>query len=184
MKFPPAQLALLGCFVFCANLHADPILSVNSSGQLTATGVTVNGNLYDVAFLDGTCVGIFGGCEVSDFTFSDSTSAGAASQALISLLSPTNYRVTGCTNSTGCFILTPYGMSSSTGAVLSAVTQTSFEPSLWSVLLNFSEGPNVDTTNDALVTWARWTPEAVPEPISFLSLSVGIFGLVSIRRRR
>jgi hypothetical protein len=54
-------------------------------GQLMgASGVLVDGNLYGVQFLDGTCIDLFNGCDdVSDFTFQTEASATLASQALL-----------------------------------------------------------------------------------------------------
>jgi hypothetical protein len=54
-------------------------------GQLHgAFGVDVGGTLYNVEFLDGTCIALFNGCDaVSDFTFQSSALAAAASQALL-----------------------------------------------------------------------------------------------------
>ena len=54
-------------------------------GQLHgASGVLVDGSLYDVQFLDGTCIDLYNGCtDVSDFTFPTSASAILASQALL-----------------------------------------------------------------------------------------------------
>ena len=54
-------------------------------GQLMgASNVLVDGNLYDVQFLGGTCIALYNGCDaVSDFTFQTSAAAGLASQALL-----------------------------------------------------------------------------------------------------
>jgi hypothetical protein len=44
--------------------------TLNASGGqiLGASGVDVGGTLYDVEFLDGTCIALFSGCdEVSDY---------------------------------------------------------------------------------------------------------------------
>ena len=53
-------------------------------GQLHgATGVDVGGTLYDVVFLDGSCISVYGTCEQSSFTFNSESDATIASQALI-----------------------------------------------------------------------------------------------------
>ena len=54
-------------------------------GQLVgASGVDVDGTLYDVEFVDGTCVDLFNGCdESSDFMFTTEAAALMASQALL-----------------------------------------------------------------------------------------------------
>jgi|TARA_R110002126_G_scaffold154876_1_gene301907 hypothetical protein len=56
-----------------------------SDGTLTgATGVDVQGTLYDVEFRDGNCAALFDGCnEDSDFDFQDYATANAAGQALM-----------------------------------------------------------------------------------------------------
>ena len=50
-----------------------------------ANRVDVNGTLYDVEFVDGTCSALFNGCDaLEDFTFRNEASAEAASLALTS----------------------------------------------------------------------------------------------------
>ena len=63
---------------------AAATLLVNGSGQLTgAAGVNVNGTLYDVTFVEGTCFDLFTGCDaLADFTFITAADALAASEAL------------------------------------------------------------------------------------------------------
>ena len=49
-----------------------------------ASGVDVGGTLYNVEFLDGTCVDLYNGCdEASDFTFTTQAEARQANQALL-----------------------------------------------------------------------------------------------------
>jgi len=59
---------------------------IDSTGQLTgATDISVNGLLYNVKFIDGSCITVFDGCDNSrtDFPFQSESSATAASQALL-----------------------------------------------------------------------------------------------------
>ena len=95
-------------------------------GQLHgASGVNVGGSLYDVEFVDGTCIALYDGCgDVSDFTFQAQASALAASQALLDqvlILDPepsahdTRYDqypslTSGCSSSFKCFVLTPFAV--------------------------------------------------------------------------
>jgi len=64
---------------------ALPILEVDATGKLTgATGVDVDGSLFDVVFLDDTCRDLFDGCDdPSDFVFQTSVEALTASIALL-----------------------------------------------------------------------------------------------------
>ncbi len=61
------------------------VLLIDDTGQLTgAQGVDVNGTLYDVTFADGTCAGLFDGCDdAGDFTFNNQADVLAAAQALL-----------------------------------------------------------------------------------------------------
>src|SRR5262245_51552264 len=87
----PAMLKAMGRGVLALVLgsvlvaaQAAPTLVVNGTTLTGARNVDVNGTLYDVDFLDGTCVAIFSGCNaISDFTFQSDLSAQAASQALL-----------------------------------------------------------------------------------------------------
>jgi len=51
---------LLGCFLLCVTAHATPLV-VDPGGILTgATGVLVDGHLYNVQSVDGMCTQVFG----------------------------------------------------------------------------------------------------------------------------
>src|SRR5262245_52041146 len=75
---------------FALSLLLLPPASVASAATLIVAGklfgasdVDVNGTLYNVMFVDGTCIALFSGCdEASDFTFQTEADARAASQAL------------------------------------------------------------------------------------------------------
>ena len=55
---------LATAFLAVSGAYAAPILEVSSDGRLTgASGVEVGGALYHVAFKDGTCAGLFSGCD-------------------------------------------------------------------------------------------------------------------------
>ena len=63
---------------------ASPILQINGGGQLTgASGVDVSGTLYDVTFVEGTCLDVFNGCHQSDFEWQDYPTPVLAAQALL-----------------------------------------------------------------------------------------------------
>ena len=78
------KFALLVGLVLMASGAQAATLNVVDGQLMGASDVLVDGNLYDVQFLDGTCIGLYNGCdEISDFTFQTLTSASLASQALL-----------------------------------------------------------------------------------------------------
>lgn len=194
-----APLVLLGA---AATAQAAPTLVVEGGLLIGANGVDVNGTLYDVRFIDGTCTAVFNGCDaLPDFDFTDSSSALAAARALMEQVFidvgtgqefdtiPTLTR--GCIPSTNgaCAPATPYApkFPQPRGDVM--------VPS--AVALNFP----VETADTVLVatsiaefnvsneTWARWslspTSPALPEPGSWASaaLALGLLALAQRRRR-
>ncbi len=78
-----SALLILGILSAGPASAATPV--IDYSGQLIgAQGIDVNGTLYDVEFVDGTCNAVFGDCVNPDnFVFVDSEAGRAASAALI-----------------------------------------------------------------------------------------------------
>src|SRR5690242_10755868 len=64
---------------------ASPTLQFDGTGKLMgATGVEVNGSLYDVQFADGKCNDLFETCsQPTNFVFSSMAAADLASAALL-----------------------------------------------------------------------------------------------------
>ncbi len=78
------MVALAAVMVLMASGAQSATLNVIDGQLHGAFGVDVGGTLYDVEFLDGSCVELFTGCdELSDFTFPDEASAALAAQALL-----------------------------------------------------------------------------------------------------
>jgi hypothetical protein len=107
-------LCALAAAAFIGTTTMSMAATLTSTG---ATGVDVDGTLYDVAFVDGSCISVFTGCNSpSDFFFTNRFSAGDAAQALLDLFNaPGNEQFTispnlisGCAASAVCSVLTPY----------------------------------------------------------------------------
>lgn len=78
-----ALAAALAALTATSGLAATVQLNVVGGQLLGASNVEVNGTLYDVEFVDGSCVALFSGCDdVSDFAFSTFQQARAAAQSL------------------------------------------------------------------------------------------------------
>jgi hypothetical protein len=189
-----ATALLVAAGLVFANAQAAPILQV-VGGKLTgAKGVDVGGTLYDVEFLDGTCIAVFSGCDATaDFTFTTPAGAAAASQALLDQVfldvPAGNFDsdpslTQGCGNPIICVIDTP-NLLPATGVVSSSAS-TNFNSvgpdpvggSLFSIFL--------DTGDLNAVTWARWSPavQSASEPGTIAILGAGLLALVMTRRRR
>ena len=186
---------------------AAPLLNVDSeSGRLLgAADVDLNGTLYDVELLGGSCESVFTGCnQASDFTFQTQDAAIAASQALLDQVfvngpdgnfDSTPAATGNCTFGDFCSALTPY-------SVAFIGTFTSY--------IQYSDARNYTGLSNDLVstgmrsatyinrwqpnsrqTWARWSlspnnqsTTAVPEAPSVLLLGVGLLAMALARRAR
>ena len=110
---------LLSVAVLCllaASSASAATLNVVGGQLLGASGVDVDGTLYDVEFLDGTCVELYSGCDMaSDFTFTTQADAELASQALldqvfldgVDLFDTVPGTTNGCDHLLFCFSETP-----------------------------------------------------------------------------
>lgn len=152
-----------------------------------ATGVSVNGSLYDVEFLDGTCISVFGGCDSdSDFAFSSAVAAKAAGQALIDQVFLGGFADPALTAGCGLFVCYPWiPYAQDPEGVFAAGVANEINSDF-----EFSTGLSVVKDWDfALVdsyTWARFTTvqaTAVPEPSSWTLMLAG-FGAIGLALRR
>ena len=177
--------------VALASPAAAATATINGSGQLTgATGVTVGGTSYTVTFVDGTCAGLFGGCDaVSDFTFQTQADAQAAAAALLaqvivgSSFDAAPGTTFGCIGGEVCSMLIPFGFDA---ANFNSVATLNGVPNNSSAVFLTASPTAFDTGTSNARVWALFAPTGVPEPASWalMLLGFGAIGMAVRKRRR
>ena len=179
-----------------ANAHALPTLLVDSgTGKLTgADGVDVGGTLYDVRFVDGTCIALFSGCDsVADFPFATSAAAALAVNALLGQVfvdgpagqfDSTPGQIAGCSFSLVCGVIIPTATLG--GALVSTILVINASLESDDVFVVSFQGRSEDSSSVPALVFASWTPSAVPVPLpgTFSCLGIGLLALVLANRRR
>ena len=191
------KLVLAAVVVLMAGGAQAVTLDVIGGQLMGATDVLVDGSLYDVQFLNGTCIDLYNGCDyVSDFTFQTEASANLASQALLDqvfLDGPSgNFGsepelIYGCPmfnviTFLGCVASTPYAIGNPSTLVVTSGAAFTFDPVDPSPETYVGRW-NIQSGGDyAAVGFALWT--FVPEPNTALLLGLGLSGLAAKGRRR
>jgi len=199
----------LGIFLLTYSaLSNGAILIINNGTLMGATGVNVNGVLYDVQFLDGSCDNLFNGCdELTDFTFSNPSNDPALLRTAMFALfeqvlidSPlgnfdSNPALTnGCNVSDAwCQINTPLYPSNSTllVPVLGAVNTTAIDQGrvqfLDRVYIGSGTNNSAPLSPDArdYYTFAVWNQTTVvPVPSAIWLFGSGLLALIGLGRNR
>ena len=194
--FRSLGLAVFGALTFAllTVIRADAAtLNVVGGELLGASGVNVGGVLYDVEFVEGSCISLFAGCdEVTDLDFDSATTATAAAQALLDQVlidgPQGNFGsdpslTFGCSHSDLCLTFVPYDTILPNGRVNTKYAY------------NFTGGDSVgnnqniltrDTASRPLENYARFSVSPVPLPAAlplFLTMLAGMAGLRWWRRR-
>ena len=185
---------LLGLSLTSAPAAAATLIT-DTNGQLTgASGVNVDGTLYDVVFGPGSCADNFGTCDSTTiFQFATQTAAEAAARALLAqvfindgtlLVDDIPTLTFGCTSAFVCQALIPYAADDSFNSNVTArnfPAANEVRDGVGSIRLSNSFSTTVGSTAPSV--YASFTPaSAVPEPTTWLMLILGLFGVGSALR--
>ena len=187
---------ITGFLAFSAAPAAAAVLLVDGNGQLTgATGVDVGGTLYDVTFVDGSCITVFDGCnEASDFAFSDQATAELAAQALLDQVFidgpagnfDTDFSsIFGCGSPIFCDALVPFLTRGSSFDAIRA-TNDEFEILDEISLSDFinAQGDFSQIDSSVFASFTEQSVSEVPLPAAAWVFLAGLGGLSAARRKK
>ena len=200
---------LLVGLILLANDARAQTLDIQAGRLMGAFGVQVNGTFYDVAFVDGSCVGLFDGCdELSDFVVNDLQDSIAFAQAIENILSNEPFDrepelTNGCGNHHICFIYTPIHFDPDPNMVRvrrALNLETIDSESVYgyvpvdknTVFVNYEPEDSNDPLPNFDATYAVWSLSAAPEPVPssgalaqvVIVLSLLLLGARSMRREK
>ena len=185
---------LISAFVtlFCIGSFYLPAFSATlilEDGQLMgATGIDVNGELYDVLFLDGTAEELFSTDGEYTFTFTNKSESDAALEALEEQVLIGDYDTdpsltNGITFAGFAFLILPYSYNT-TGYVSTSLLVNSNKVKDGVADTIGSEFVTYDTSDKKYYVWTVWAPSsAVPIPGAAWLLGFGLMGLIGLKRR-
>jgi len=196
------RLGLLGS-IFYSSISIGAVLDVQNGILMGATGIDVNGVLYDVTFEDGICAELYDNCdENSDFPFAnpldsdDGTLGLAANAALLdqvfidSSLGSFDSRpelTNGCAGTDGCQVNTPLFLSQG-GAGLGILWIFNRAGSNVDIATGSGAGPAAFDTRIGfpdISNYAVWSKASVvPVPAAAWLFATALIGLVGFSKRR
>ncbi len=167
------------------------LLIVNGDQLVGATGVNVNGALYDVSFMDGSCFSLYNGCDDStDSLFSGNDASLAASKALleqvfIGIYDDQPSLMIGCSNDR-CRVRTADRVVGAGGDLIggNSVINSKKGAAQSDATIGGTFDRFEDTTTMNNRTMAVWTVSAVPIPASVWLFGSGLIGLIGAARRK
>ena len=185
----PAVAALMFALLALASgaANAGVILDIDGSGELLgARNVLVAGTLFDLRFVDGTCIAVFDGCDsVTDFDFQTVSDASAAAQAILDqVIDGTPFDsnpalVHGVDGSSHLMI--PFAFSSQSSALV--LFRSAFNSNGTDVVGNGTFFRINDTTGVSGNVWVDFERSRVSEPGTLLLFAAGLVGIFARRRR-
>lgn len=183
--------------IFLASLafSTQAAVQIVEQGKLTgATGVDVDGTLYDVSFQEGSCMSLFNGC--TSFTFGIEQARVATSALLDQVLIDSqeglfdsNPALTWGVNMSETEILTPWLFEEKADPglldlrVYSAYNTTKSDQVLLNEYFCCNGLQAMDTTNSVRYVYAVWSVTAAPEPEIYAMMLVGL-GILGWQVRR
>ncbi len=182
------KLVLVVGLVLMASGVQAAMLNVINGILHGASGVDVGGALYDVEFLDGSCVEVFSGCdELTDITFLGDEAVTAAQalldQVFIGQFDNDPELTRGCTSTDTCRVQIPRWINEDGSApVAIAINWRAGAGAIGfsdGVLDNSSWSGNGTTSTSTL---AKFT--SIPEPSTALLVGLGLAGMAARRRPR
>lgn len=195
----PSISFIFGLYLFAGSTQAS-VGWIFENEQLTgATGVEISGSLYNVSFIDDSCINAFDGCDsVDDFTFKTQDDALVAANALLDqvlldanssmlLLDSDPETTFGCVQLFTCIIIVPHDTDVAANSMSGIFTTNR--------AANFSvdeavpggglfRDQNTETNGETFV-YAKFTSaQPVPVPAAAWLFGSALLGFAGISKRK